>query len=104
MNRSRGLSGNSAIEEGHIHADAGLIVDLLSRHPNVRACLSGHLHQVEHVEIKGIHFYCNGAVCGSWWRGKNRGFPEGYALIDLFDDGTLDCRYTPYGWTAEADR
>jgi Icc protein len=93
--------GNIVIEEGHVHSDAAVLVNLMAEHPNVKACLSGHLHQVEHVEIKGIHFHCNGAVCGSWWKGKNRGFAEGYALVDLYDDGSYDCKYTPYGWVAD---
>lgn len=96
----RGPTGNIIIEEGHVHSDSGMIVNLLSRHPNVKACLSGHLHQVEHVRLRGVDFYCNGAVCGAWWKGKNRGFPEGYALVDLYDDGSHECLYTPYGWKA----
>ncbi len=103
-NPRKPLTGNILIEEGHVHADSGLITNLLSRHPQVKACLSGHLHQVEHIELRGIHFHCNGAVCGAWWRGKNRGFPEGYALVDLFDDGSYECRYVPYGWVAAPTR
>jgi 3',5'-cyclic-AMP phosphodiesterase len=89
-----------AIEAGHVHWDAVQILALLTQHPNVKACLSGHLHRVDYVHLKGIHFYCNGAVSGAWWKGKNDGFEEGYAIIDLFDDGSLECRYTPYGWKA----
>ncbi len=100
-NPRESLTGNLSIEEGHLHSDAGAIVDLLSRFPNVKACLSGHLHQVDHVEIKGVHFHCNGAVCGGWWKGKNRGFDEGYALVDLFDDGSYQCQYQAFGWVAE---
>ena len=88
------------IEAGHVHWDAVQVLALLSKHPNVKACLSGHLHRIEHVQLKGIHFHCNGAVCGAWWKGKNDGFAEGYAVVDLFDDGTLDCRYVAYGWNA----
>lgn len=88
------------IEAGHIHWDAVQVLALLAKHPNVKACLSGHLHRIDHVELKGIHFYCNGAVSGAWWKGKNDGFDEGYAVVDLFDDGTLSCEYTPYGWQA----
>jgi 3',5'-cyclic AMP phosphodiesterase CpdA len=88
------------IEAGHIHWDAVQILALLTKYPNVKACLSGHLHRIDHVELKGIHFYCNGAVSGAWWKGKNDGFDEGYALLNLYDDGTLDCNYTTYGWNA----
>lgn len=100
-NPRKPLTGNVVIEEGHVHADSGMIVNLLSRHHNVKACLSGHLHQVEHVEIRGVHFHCNGAVCGAWWRGKHRGFAEGYAVVDLYDDGSYECGYVSYGWVAE---
>jgi hypothetical protein len=72
---SRGLRTNGiAIEAGHIHWDTVQILALLTKHPNVKACLSGHLHRIDHVELKGIHFYCNGAVSGAWWKGKNDGF------------------------------
>lgn len=100
-NPRKSKTGNVVIEEGHVHNDAAILIALLSKHPNVKACLSGHLHQVEHVQIKGIHFHCNGAVCGAWWRGKNRGFAEGYAVVDLFDDGSYECDYVPYGWVAK---
>ena len=32
--------------------------------------------------------------------GEEPGFAEGYALVDLFDDGSYECRYEPYGWVA----
>jgi hypothetical protein len=25
---------------------------------------------------------------------------EGYALVDLYNNGSLDCRYATYGWKA----
>jgi len=100
INPKRSLTQNISIEAGHVHADAARILDLLGLYPNVKLCLSGHLHRVEHVEMKGIHFHCNGAVSGAWWRGKNHGFAEGYALIDLFDDGSYKLEYLPYDWQA----
>ena len=29
-----------------------------------------------------------------------RGTDFGYAVVDLHDDGTVESRYVPYGWTA----
>ena len=84
---------------GLVHTDSRMLIDLFAKHPNVKACLSGHLHLVEHVQIKGVNYHCNGAVCGLWWKGKNAGFDEGYALLDLFDDGSYTCEYHSYGWT-----
>jgi hypothetical protein len=39
-------------------------------------------------------------VSASWWKGKHRGTDFGYAVVDLHDDGTVESRYVPYGWTA----
>jgi Icc protein len=91
------------VSPGWIHSDAGMIADLLAGFPNVKACLSGHLHQVDHVRVKGINYHCNGAVSGNWWKGLHDGFPEGYALLDLYSDGGYDCAYHAYGWQAVGD-
>jgi 3',5'-cyclic-AMP phosphodiesterase len=88
-----------SVGAGLVHTDSRALVDLFAKHPNVKVCLSGHLHLVEHVQIKGVNFHCNGAVCGLWWKGKNSGIPEGYAILDLFDDGSYTCQYHAYGWT-----
>ncbi|HMO37281.1 MAG TPA: metallophosphoesterase, partial [Gemmatales bacterium] len=84
-----------------VHTDAGAVTELLAGFPSVKACLSGHLHLVDHVRIKGVNFHCNGAVSGKWWKGHNEGFAEGYALVDLYNDGTYECTYVPYGWQAD---
>ncbi len=100
INPKRPLAQNISIEAGHVHADAARVLGLLERFPNVKICLSGHLHRTEHVQLKGIDLYCNGAVSGAWWKGKNDGVPEGYAIVDLFDDGSHQLQYAPYGWQA----
>jgi Icc protein len=91
----------STLEAGHIHADSVKLVALFANYPNLKVCLAGHLHRIEHVELKGIQYYCNGAVSGKWWKGANDGYPEGYAVVDLYDDGTHENRYITYGWKAE---
>jgi 3',5'-cyclic AMP phosphodiesterase CpdA len=85
---------------GRIHVDADRLQTLFARHRNVKACASGHMHLLEQLDFQGIRYLCNGAVCGAWWKGKNRDTDFGYALIDLFDDGTVERSYVPYGWTA----
>lgn len=86
---------------GWMHADSPVLIDLFEKHPNVKACLSGHIHQVDRVDLNGVTYYCDGAVSGKWWGGKHRGMPEGYALIDVYSDGTVEREYVPYGWTAK---
>ncbi len=65
----------------------------------VRACISGHLHQVDRVDYNGVSYLCDGAVCGAWWKGKNGECDNGYALLNLYSDGTIEREYVTYGWT-----
>ena len=83
-----------------VHVDHDRFQKLFARHPNVKACLSGHLHIVEEVEYGGVRYLCNGAVCAGWWQGLHRGTDFGYAVVDLHDDGSVECDYVTYGWTA----
>ena len=94
-------TGDLSLKSGSAHTDAGKVVGLLAKHPNVKACLSGHLHQLDEVRVRGVGFHCNGAVSGNWWRGKHQGMPEGYAVVDLFADGRYTCEYVAYGWEAK---
>lgn len=85
-----------------VHTDHARLQALFAKHRNVKACLSGHLHVVERVEHAGVRYFCNGAVSSGWWRGLHRDTDFGYAAVDLFADGTVEARYVPYGWTAQA--
>jgi len=76
--------------------------DLFLKNPHVKVAVSGHVHMVDRVDYAGVSYLCGGAVCGSWWKGWNAGFPPGYRLIDLYSDGTFEERYVPWGWTAQA--
>lgn len=84
---------------GWVHLDAVKLKDLFAKHPNVKLCLSGHLHRVDHCIFNGVGYICDGAVSGAWWKGDNYECDEGYGLIDLFEDGTYRHQYIPYGWT-----
>lgn len=96
-------TGDWEVPGAWIHIDARRIKDLFARHPNVKTCLSGHLHLVDRVDYNGVTYFCNGAVSGNWWKGRHQEFDEGYALVDLFDDGTFDRQYVNFGWKAKAD-
>lgn len=80
------------------HRDAPRIVRLFKRHPNVKLCLSGHLHLTERIDYAGVTYLCSGAVSGNWWKGNHRHVEEGYNVIDLFSDGTVREEYVGYGW------
>lgn len=79
-----------------MHGDARRLVDLFWKHPNVKVAISGHQHLRERLEYNGLTYLCNGAVCGSWWDGNYKQTPPGYAIIDLYNDGTFEDRYIPY--------
>jgi hypothetical protein len=85
-----------------LHVDGGRFQKLFAARPNVKACVSGHMHLVEQLDFGGVAYFCNGAVSAGWWKGRHRGTDFGYALVDLHDDGTVERRYVPYGWTARS--
>lgn len=96
------------------------MIELFRKHPNVKLCISGHIHIEERVDFQGVSYICDGAVSGAWWRGAKVDLEarraklkadappiqsrsdEGYGLFDLFDDGSFDWRYEKYGWQAQA--
>lgn len=90
-------SGNWVVPGAWMHTDARKLKDLFHKHPNVKLCLSGHIHLRDRLEYNGVTYLCNGAVSGAWWKGSYQETPPGYALIDLFDDGTFGCEYVTYG-------
>ena len=91
-------SGDWVVPGAWMHIDARRIVDLFLSNPQVRACISGHIHQVDRVDYQGVSYFCNGAVCGDWWKGPNLRCDCGYALVDLYDDGVVESNYRTYGW------
>ncbi len=98
--RGPDLRGQREVSPALMHVDSLLLKDLFGRHPNVKLCLSGHLHLVDRVDYNSVSYFCNGAVSGNWWKGRHRDCDEGYALIDLYPDGGFERQYVLYGWKA----
>lgn len=92
-------TGNWVVPGTWMHIDARRLKDLFHRHPNVRICLSGHIHLLDRVEYNGVTYLCNGALSGSWWKGSYQETPPGYALIDLNGWGVESVVYRQYGWS-----
>jgi Icc protein len=67
---------------------------------NVKLVLAGHLHHLEQIQIDGVTYLNSGAICGNWWKGAQRGCPEGLMVLDLRSDGNFTSDYRPYGWKA----
>ena len=81
---------------GDMHTDTAKIINLFYRHPNVKLCVSGHLHMRDKVVYNNVTYLCNGAVSGAWWEGNRRETAPGYGLIDLYADGTFEEKYVNY--------
>jgi 3',5'-cyclic AMP phosphodiesterase CpdA len=87
------------IPGGTMHLDSKEIHALLSSKGNVKICLSGHLHILDRAEYDGITYISSGAVSSGWWKKVHMGrFDYGYALVDLFTNGTFQFSYVPFGW------
>lgn len=80
--------------------DSARTRELFARHPHVKLAVSGHMHRLDRVDYRGVSYLCNGAVSANWWKGAHHECHEGYAVIDLYDDGTFESRYVTYGWKA----
>ncbi len=84
--------------QASLHTDAARIISLFDKHPNVKLCLSGHIHLYEQVLYNGVTYISNGAVSGNWWKGMRYKTDNGYAMVNLYEDGTFDNEYVPFGW------
>jgi 3',5'-cyclic AMP phosphodiesterase CpdA len=93
-------SGDWKVPGAWMHIDVRRLKDLFKQHPNVKAAVSGHIHLVDRVDYLGVTYLCNGAVCGGWWGGNYQECEPGYALLNLYDDGTVERDYVTYGWKA----
>ncbi len=89
-------TGNWEVPGAWMHLDVRRIKDLFGQHRNVKVCLSGHLHLVDDVSYLGVRYFCNGAVSGGWWKGNYQEFGPTYALLDLYDDGSVDLQLVAY--------
>jgi Icc protein len=82
-------NGDWRISRALLHVDSRRITDMFRSYQNIRCCLSGHIHLQDHVEYRGIPYYCNGAVCGDWWNGPFKGFEPAYAVFEFKGDGSV---------------
>lgn len=91
-------NGHWSLPKEWMHLDARRLKDLFARHPNVKLCISGHLHLIDRVEYNGVTYICDGAICAAWWKGDHMECDEGYGVFDLYADGRFSHEYVSYGW------
>jgi Icc protein len=89
-------NGDWKLSRALLHTDARKIKALFKKYPNIRTCLSGHIHLQDEVEYIGIKYYCNGAISGNWWSGAFQDFAPAYALFDFYNDGSVERKIIEY--------
>ncbi len=92
-------AGKWSVPGSWMHQDSRKLKTLFAQHKNVKACLSGHIHLVDKVEYNGVNYFCNGAVSGAWWGGNYHEFPPAFAVMNFFDDGSVERELYHYNWT-----
>ena len=81
-------NGDLKILRNLMHTDFIELKKIFVQYPNIKVCLSGHIHMQDEVDYLGIKYYCNGAVSGNWWKGSFNDFSPAYAVVELYEDGT----------------
>lgn len=99
--RENEKTGDWRVPGAWMHIDSRKIKDVFAKHKNVRVAISGHMHLVDRVDYVHTTYFCNGAVCGNWWRGPLDEFAPGYAIINLYADGSFDRELYTWGWRPE---
>lgn len=100
------ILGTTQVLVGGGHSDCKKLKDLFYKHKDkVRICLSGHNHLSDHTSYNGVLYCCNGAMSGFWWgkgdaESAGPGYyletPPGYAMLKLYEDGTVENEYFPH--------
>jgi 3',5'-cyclic AMP phosphodiesterase CpdA len=84
------------------HLDIARLGQLFNQHPNVKLCISGHLHQSDRAEYRGVTYISNPAVSANKWKGRSAGrWEEMYTLLELHPDGQFNVDYVDFDWTAQ---
>lgn len=102
------ILGTTQVLVGGGHADCKRLKDLFYKHRDkVKVCLSGHNHLSDHTTYNYVLYCCNGAMSGFWWGKGDKesagpGYyletPPGYAMLNLYEDGTVDNEYFPHSF------
>lgn len=85
-------NGDLMIKRNLMHTDFLALKKIFLKYPNIKVCISGHIHLQDEVHYLGVDYYCNGAVSGNWWSGAYQEFDPAYAVMELYDDGS--CKRT----------
>jgi 3',5'-cyclic-AMP phosphodiesterase len=89
-------NGEWHVPQNWMHGDAEDLIELFVKYPNIKLAISGHIHLTDRIEYNQMTYCCNGAVSGNWWMGSYKQTKPGYAIIDLYEDGSFTNTYEDY--------
>jgi hypothetical protein len=89
-------NGDLKIQRNLMHTDFMSLKKTFLKYPDIKVCLSGHIHLQDELDYLGVKYYCNGAVSGNWWKGAFQEFSPAYAVIELHNDGTSSRKMIEY--------
>lgn len=89
-------NGDLVIQRNLMHTDFLVLKKLFTQYPQIKVCISGHIHLQDELDYLGVKYLCNGAVSGNWWKGSFQEFAPSYAEMELFNDGTVKRTMIPY--------
>ena len=81
-------NGDLKIQRNLMHSDFLSLKKIFIKYPNIKVCISGHIHLQDEINYLGIKYYCNGAVSGNWWKGSFQEFAPAYAMLEFYADGS----------------
>jgi 3',5'-cyclic AMP phosphodiesterase CpdA len=81
-------NGDLKIQRNLMHSDFFVLKKIFNNYPNIKVCISGHIHLQDELNYLGIKYCCNGAVSGNWWKGSFQEFAPAYAMLEFYADGT----------------
>ena len=82
-------NGDLKIQRNLMHTDFMKLKKIFVQYPNIRVCMSGHIHLQDELNYLGIKYYCNGAISGNWWKGSFQEFAPAYAVLEVKEDGSF---------------
>ncbi len=83
--------------------DARRVTKLFRKYPNVKLCLGGHNHMLDHVLFDNVTYISGGALSSRKWTSMElNGCPAGYGMVDLYKDGSFNYQYITHDWKARA--
>ncbi|MEO5948643.1 MAG: metallophosphoesterase [Chitinophagaceae bacterium] len=89
-------NGDLVIQRNLMHTDFLTLKNLFMQYPQIKVCISGHIHMQDELNYMNVKYLCNGAVSGNWWKGSFNEFAPSYAVMELFNDGTVKRTMIPY--------